>query len=107
MQKIFKLLCQLLEYSDNYSIISQSLRNCHRDEVYDSDNEHNTDNYRSNNSKSVTNKPFECKAKILGSTPANNNILYTELVIPLKYLNKFWRYYNLILINCKIELKLS
>ena len=100
-------MCQLPEYNDNYSIISRSLWNCYRDEVYDDDNEHNTDNYRSNNSKSLTSEAFECKAKILGSTGANNNILYTEVVIPLKYLSKFWRYYKLILINCKIELKLS
>ena len=32
----------------------------------------------------------------------NNNI--TEVVIPLKHLNNFWRTLNILLINCEIEL---
>ena len=44
----------LLEYSDNYSMTSGSLINCHNDEVDDGMTANNaTDNYRINNSKTV------------------------------------------------------
>ena len=50
-----------------------------RDEVNDNTNENNADNYRINNSKAITSKPFEFKetnsrAKLIGNTP--NDILY-------------------------------
>ena len=32
--------------------------------------------------KKTTSKSFEYKTKIIGSTPANNNILDTEIVFP-------------------------
>ena len=48
-------------------------------------NEHNTDKYRIDNSRRVTSEPFEYKTKIIGITKAKDNILYTEVVIPIKY----------------------
>ena len=44
--------------------------------------------------------------KIIGSTPNNNNILDTEVVVALKHLTHFWRCLDLPLINCETELDL-
>ena len=78
----------LLECSGNYSMISGNLWNYYRDEVNDAANENNdAGNYRINNKK-TTNKSFEYKTKIIGSTPADNT-LDTEVVAPLKYLSNF------------------
>ena len=46
-------------------------------------------------------------AKIIQSTPADNNKLDAEVVILFKYLSNFWRLLDLPLINCKIELDFS
>ena len=63
-------------------------------------NENNTDNHRTDNSKTLTNKFFECKTKLIGNMPAGNNTLNTEVVVPSKYLRNFWRYPDLPLLNC-------
>ena len=52
-------------------------------------------------------KSFEYKTKLIGSIPNNNNILDAEAVVPLKYLHKFWRSFDLPFINCEIDLDLS
>ena len=96
-----------LEYSDNYPMTSASLRNYYRDEINDDANQNNGANNRINNSKSITSKPLEYKTKIIGRTPDDNNKLDAEVVVPLKYLNNFWRSLHLSLINYKIELDLS
>ena len=63
-------------------------------------------------------KSFKYKTKIVGKTPARpgdagdadrpavptSNV---EVTIPLKYLGKFWIFFDLPLINCEIELDLS
>ena len=49
----------------------------------------------------------EYSNKIAGSTPAGNKTLDTEVAVPLKYLSNFWRFLDLLLINCEIELDLS
>ena len=72
----------------------------------DEANENNTVNYRVNNEKTAASKSFEYKTKITGSTPDDNNILDTEVVVPLKYLSNFWRYLDLPLINWEIKLDL-
>ena len=94
----------LSEYSDNYSITSGSLWTYYRDEVNDNFNKIIA-NYKINNSKTAGSKLFEQKTKIIGSSPANINRLYTEIVVPLKYLSNFWRSLDLPLF--KIELDLS
>ena len=96
-----------LEYSGNYSMISGSLWNCHRSEINDDANENNPANNRINNNKTITNKSFEYKTKLIGSTSDDNNILDAEVVVPLTYLSNFWRSLDLPLINCEIELDLS
>ena len=72
----------------------------------DEANQSNTVNYRVNNQKIAASKSFEYKTKITGSTPDDNNILDTEVVVPLKYLSNFWRYLDLPLINWEIKLDL-
>ena len=68
-------MCNLLEYNDNCSMTSGSLWNCYRDEINDDANENNAVNNSINNNKTITSKYFEYKAKLIGSTPNNNNIL--------------------------------
>ena len=95
----------LLEYSDNYSITSGSLWNYYRDEINDDENE--SVNNRINNNKTIRSKSFEYKTKLIGSTPSDNNILDTEVAVPLKYLSNFWRSLDWPLINCEILIDLS
>ena len=64
-------------------------------------------NNRINNNKKIKSKSFEYKKKIIGRTPADNNTLDTEVVVPLKDLVNFWRFLDLPLINCEIEPDLS
>ena len=81
----------LLEYSTNYSITSESLWNYYRDEVNDSANENNNaNNFRINNNKTTRRKSFECKDNLIGSTPDNDSRLDVEVVIPLKNLSNCW-----------------
>ena len=60
-----------------------------------------------NNNKTIASKSFEYKTKIIGRTLDANNTLNAEVVVPLKYLNNFWRFLDLPLISCEIELYLS
>ena len=80
----------LLEYDNNYSMTSGSLRNYYRDKVKDSANE-NTDanSYIVNNNNIATSKSFGYKTKIIGSIPTNNSKVNAEIVVPVKYLSKF------------------
>ena len=96
----------LLKYSDNYSMTSGSLWNIYGDEINNDANENNADNNRINNNKTITSKSFEYKTKIIGRISNNNNTLDTEVVIPLKYLIKFWRSLDFSLINYEIEVYL-
>ena len=82
---------ELLEFGDNYSIVSRSLRNYYGDELNDDINENNDAcNYRINKSKTKTSKYFQYKTKIIGKTP-DDNTLGREAVVPLKYLTNSWR----------------
>ena len=67
---------------------SGSLWNYYGNEVNDLVNE-TVANRKMNNSKIKTSRSFECKTKIVGRTPDNNNILNTEVVVPSKYLINF------------------
>ena len=83
---------------------SGSLWNSYRDEVKYSANEIDDNDNQINSNKTTTSKSFEYKTKIIGSTP---NILDKEVVVQLKYVSNFWRFLDLPLINCEIELDLS
>ena len=96
----------LLEYSDNYSITSGSLRNYYRDGVNDNVCEKKAARIKINNNKTITGKSCECKTELIGSTPNNNKILGAEGVAPLRYLSNFWRSLDLRLINGETELYL-
>ena len=114
----------LLECSQIYSMRSGSLWNCYRDKTDDVDD------------NASEGKSFKYKTKIVGKTPqrpAQPNwapqpplttdgsqlprpprtprlpvpALNVEVTIPLKYLSNFWRFLDLKLINCAIELDLS
>ena len=104
-------MCDLLEYSNNYSMTSGSLCNNYRDGVNDGANEIYAENYRIDNSKTVASEYFEYETKIIGWTPANDNTLDTEVILPLRYLSNFWRSLNLFFwlffFNCDIEFDLS
>ena len=86
---------------------SGSLRNFYRDEINDDENENDNATNKINNNKTITIKSFEYKTKIIGRTSDDNNTLNTEIVIPLKYFSNFWRFLNLLMINCEIELDFS
>ena len=51
--------------------------------------ENNNDDYKVNNGKTTASNFFEYKSKIIESTPADNNILDTDVDVPLKYLINF------------------
>ena len=76
----------LLEYRDNYSMISGSLWNYYRGEINDDVNENV--NQRINNNKTITNKYFKCNPKLIESTPDDKNTLDAEVIVPLKYLSE-------------------
>ena len=50
---------------------------------------------------------FNFKAKITGQTNYDGEINGVEIMVPLKYLNNFWRTLAMPLINCEIELILT
>ena len=85
---------------------SGSLWNYYRDKMNDA-NENKAANNRTDKNKTITSKYFKYKTKLIGSMPHNNNILDTEVVIPLKYLSNFWRSLDFPLISCKTEHDLS
>ena len=45
-------------------------------------NENNADNFGIDNSNARTNKSFDCKTKIIGSSPDDNNTLDTGALVP-------------------------
>ena len=79
----------LLEYSDNYSMISGTFWSYYRDEVNDAANENYAASNQINNSKITTSRYFKCKAKLIGNAPNNNSRSNAETVVPLKYLSNF------------------
>ena len=83
----FILMNNLLEYSNNYSMTSGSLWNYYIYELSDDANEKNDGNNKEH--------------------PNDNSALDTRIVLPLKLISKFWRFINLLLINCEIELNWS
>ena len=86
---------------------SGSFWNFHEAEKNNSAIKNNGDGNKINNNKTTLNKSFEYKTKLIGSTPNDHTTLNAEVVVPLKYLSNFWRFLDLPLINCEIELDLS
>ena len=82
----------LIEYSDNYSKTSESLRQYYKDE---------------SNDNIAGSESFKSKVKITGKTPAAGNTKVVETIVPLKYLSNFWRTLKIPLINCEVNLILT
>ena len=82
----------LIEYSDNYAKTSGSLWQYFRyepdDDLEDSES-------------------FKSKIKITGKTANDDNEKNVEIMVPLKYLNNFWRTLEMPLINCEVKFDLT
>ena len=86
-------MCNLIEYSDNYSKTSGSLWQYCKDipavnnagNIIDFDGANATDS-------------FDVKTKVTGQTN-DNGIIYVEIMVPLKYLSNFLRTLEMPLIN--------
>ena len=91
----------LIEYSDNYSKTSGSL--WHYCKEIPAAN--NADNIVDFNGANATDS-FNFKTKITGQTN-NDGIYNVEIVVPLKYLNNFWRTLEMPLINCEVKFILT
>ena len=74
-------MCNLIEYSNNYSDSSGSLWSFIRDEV--------TNNADVTNDKNAPS--FKYKASIIDNTEADGTKNGVKLAVPLKYLSNFWR----------------
>ena len=91
----------LIEYSNNYLKTSESLKQHFRDEPF------------IDNGGDIIDIPddpdttlFNYKQKIKDQT-GNNGTKDTQIMIPLKYLIKFWRILEMPTINCKINIFLT
>ena len=78
-----------IEYSDNYSKTSGSLRQYYKDEL---------------NDNLADSESFKPKVKITGKTPADGNTKNVEIIVPLKYLSNFWRTLEIPLIRLIVQL---
>ena len=84
-------MCNLIEYSDNYSKTSGSLWQFYRDD---------------RNDNITQSESLKSKIKITRKTPADGNTKNVEIVVPLKYYSNFWRILEMPWINCEISLDL-
>ena len=91
----------LLEYSDNCLKTSGSLWQYYRDEPFINDN-----GVIINVPDDPDNASFKYKQKITAQTE-NDGTKDVQIMIPLKYLSKFWRTLKMLLINCEINLILT
>ena len=92
----------LIEYSDNYSKTSRSLWQYYRDKPFLGANGGIADFSADHNN----NASFKFKTKIAGGT-GNDGTKNVKIMVPLKYLNNFWRALKMPLINCEINLILQ
>ena len=92
-----------IEYSDNYSDISESQWQFKRDESPVA-NAGNPDNVSTANSSS-----FKYKSSFFKPLRDADNGVFknVKIAVPLKYLSNFWRSLEMPLINCKIHLELN
>ena len=92
----------LIEYSDNYSKKSGSLWQYCKD-IPAVDDEGDIVIFNGANDTDSLN----FKSNILGKTNNDGEIENIEIMVPLKYLNNFWRTLEMPLINCEVELILT
>ena len=92
----------LIEYNDNYSKTSGSLRQYFKD-IPPVNNAGNIVDFTATN----TTDSFKFKTKITGQTNNDGEINGVEIMVPLKYLSNFWRTLEMPLINSTIEIILD
>ena len=97
----------LLGYSNNYYIVSESLQNYRKGEVNDDAKMQMKIMLFIIGYKTRRQQQVDLTTKITGSTPADYNTLATYIVLLMKYLINFCRSPDLPLINWEIELNLS
>ena len=85
-------MCNLIEYSDNYSKTSGSLWQYSKDDP---------------NNNITQSESFKSKIKTTGKASTDGNTKDVEIIVPLKYLNHFWRTLAMPLINCEVTLILT
>ena len=94
-------MCNLKEYSDNYSKKSGSLWQYCKDIPAANDNGDIVGFNGANASDSFN-------FKVTGQTDDDGKIINVEIMVPLKYLSNFWRtLLEMLLINCEINLILT
>ena len=87
-------MCNLIEYSDNYSDFSESLCGFKRDDVV--------------NNADVTNDGMLLhKANLIAGTEVDGTKTGVKITVPPKYLSNFWTSLKMPLINCKVDLSLK
>ena len=91
----------LIEYSDNYSDTSGSLRQFKRDKL--------PIGVINPNVTTTNSMSFKQKSIFFKKLTNDDNGVFknTKIAVPLKYLSIFWRLLQMLLINCKIDLKLN
>ena len=95
----------LIEYSNNYSKTSGSLWQYCK-EIPAVNNDADIVDFNGANATDS----FNFKTKITGQTAADNNNgniagrVNVEIMVPLKYLNNFWRALEMPLINCEVDM---
>ena len=90
----------LLEYSKNYRKTTGRLRNYYRDKPSSTIGANNI-------AHSILNpESFDYKASFMENGVTHDNLTKNDVkvVAPLKHLSNFWRYLNIPLINCEVEL---
>ena len=101
---IVMTMYNLIEYSDNYSYTSRSLRQFKRDESP-------VTNTWNPNNVSIYNLPsFKYKSSFIRkSANIGGNGVYRDvkIAVPIKYLGNFWRLLEMPLRNCKVHLELN
>ena len=88
----------LIEYSENYSKTSGSLRE-YCEEIPAVNNNGDITDFNGANATDS----FNFKTKRTGQTN-NNGRIHVEIMVPLKYVSNFWRTLEIPLINCEIGL---
>ena len=93
-------MCNLIEYSDNYSKTSGSLWQYCKD-IPAVDNNNAIVDFTNNN----LNDSFNFKVEITGQT-GNNATKNVEIMVPIKYLSNFWRTLKSPLTRCLRKTKI-
>ena len=101
---IVMTMYNLIEYSDNYSYTSRSLRQFKRDESPV------TNTWNPNNVSIYNLASFKYKSSFIRkSANIGGNRVYRDvkIAVPIKYFGNFWRLLEMPLSNCKVHLELN